>query len=68
MNPGRGGRDSHGQRRGARDSRGPYVWRTHTGAELDRLDVVHPGEHTYDLRGGYRALSLRRLLCDLKPL
>lgn len=35
---------------------------------LDRLDVVHPGEHTYDLRGGYRALALRRLLLDLKPL
>jgi hypothetical protein len=35
---------------------------------LDRLDVVHPGPHTYGMKGGFRALSLRRLLSDLKPL
>jgi predicted AAA+ superfamily ATPase len=35
---------------------------------LDRLDVVHPGPDTYALKGGFRALSLRRLLSDLRPL
>ena len=35
---------------------------------LDRLDVVHPGRETYELRKGFRALSLRRVLEDLDPI
>ncbi len=35
---------------------------------LDRLDVVHPGRDTYELRKGFRALSLRRVLEDLDPI
>jgi uncharacterized protein len=36
--------------------------------KLARLDIVHPGRDTYDLRGGFRALALRRVLSDLEPL
>ena len=35
---------------------------------LDRLDVVHPGRETYELRKGFRALALRRVLEDLDPI
>ena len=35
---------------------------------LDRLDVVHAGEHTFPLGNRIRAVALRRLLVDLKPL
>ncbi len=35
---------------------------------LSSLDVVHAGDQTYPLRKGMRALSLRRILTDLKPL
>lgn len=43
----------------------------HVAAEdlrLDRLDIVHPGRDTYELRKGFRALALRRVLEDLEPL
>ncbi len=30
--------------------------------------VVHAGDQTFPLRKGIRALSLKRLLTDLKPL
>jgi predicted AAA+ superfamily ATPase len=36
--------------------------------QLDRLDVVHAGEHTYPLAEGIRALALSRLWTDLEPL
>ncbi len=36
--------------------------------KLTRLDVVYPGEETYPLAPKTRALPLRRLLADLKPL
>jgi predicted AAA+ superfamily ATPase len=35
---------------------------------LDRLDVVHAGEDTYELAPKIRALSSARLLDDLAPL
>lgn len=35
---------------------------------LDRLDVVHAGEETYELAPKVRALSSARLLDDLRPL
>jgi len=35
---------------------------------LDRLDVVHAGEHTWLMGDNTRALSLRRVLSDLDPL
>ena len=35
---------------------------------LSSLDVVHAGEETFPLREGIRALSLKRILTDLKPL
>lgn len=35
---------------------------------LDRLDVIHSGEHTYPLDGRIRAVALIRLLDDLSPL
>lgn len=33
---------------------------------LDRLDVIHAGEHTYALSDGIRAVALSRLLDDLE--
>src|SRR3990172_25551 len=36
--------------------------------KLERLDVIHAGEHSFALGGGFRAVALRRLLEDLKPL
>lgn len=36
--------------------------------KLDRLEVVHAGEHTFPLTESIRALSLSRLLEDLEPL
>ena len=35
---------------------------------LKRLDVVHAGEDTYPMSGRIRAVALRRLLRDIKPL
>ena len=35
---------------------------------LDRIDVVHAGDHTFPLADGLRAVSLRRLRDDLPPL
>ena len=35
---------------------------------LTSLDVVHAGDETFDLATGFRALALKRLLNDLKPL
>ncbi|MEO8500381.1 MAG: ATP-binding protein [Vicinamibacteria bacterium] len=35
---------------------------------LTSLEVVHAGDHTFPLREGIRALSLKRILTDLKPL
>lgn len=35
---------------------------------LDRLDVVHAGDHTFPLAEGMRAVSIRRILEDLEPL
>jgi predicted AAA+ superfamily ATPase len=53
------------------DTPGSATSSMHIAAEdlrLDRLDVVHPGPETYAMKGGFRALSLRRLLSDLRPL
>jgi uncharacterized protein len=36
--------------------------------ELDHLDVIHAGEHTFPLADNIRALALRRLQKDLSPL
>ena len=36
--------------------------------KLERLDVIHAGEHSFALGRGFRAVALRRLLEDLKPL
>ena len=36
--------------------------------KLSSLDVVHAGDHTFPLRTGIRALALKRILTDLKPL
>jgi predicted AAA+ superfamily ATPase len=36
--------------------------------KLQRLDVIHAGEHTFPLDTKIRAVSLSRLLEDLKPL
>jgi predicted AAA+ superfamily ATPase len=36
--------------------------------ELDRLDIVHAGHETYRLTDRIRALSLSRVVADLKPL
>lgn len=35
---------------------------------LDRLDLVHAGDHTFPLAEGIRALTFRRLFEDLEPL
>ena len=35
---------------------------------LSSLDLVHAGDQTFPLREGIRALSLKRILTDLKPL
>lgn len=35
---------------------------------LDRLDVIHAGEHTYPLAQGVRALALSHLQSELQPL
>lgn len=35
---------------------------------LERLDVVHAGDETFELPDGGRAVALRRLLEDLEPL
>jgi uncharacterized protein len=36
--------------------------------KLDSLDVVHAGEHTFDLAPRIRAVALSRVLVDLPPL
>lgn len=36
--------------------------------KLDRLHVVHAGEHTFPLAAGIEAIAARRLLDDLAPL
>ena len=35
---------------------------------LSSLGVVHAGDETFPLRDGIRALALKRMLTDLKPL
>ena len=35
---------------------------------LERLDVIHAGEHTFALADTVRAVALRRLFEDLRPL
>lgn len=35
---------------------------------LDHLDVVHAGEHTFQLTNRIRAVALRRVLADIEPL
>ena len=36
--------------------------------ELDRLDVLYPGDETYAIGEGMRAVGLARLLVDVEPL
>lgn len=36
--------------------------------KLHRLDVIHAGDDTFPLSPRVRAVSLKRLLVDLKPL
>jgi hypothetical protein len=36
--------------------------------QLERVDVVYPGEHTFPLADRVRALALPRLYEDLEPL
>lgn len=35
---------------------------------LDKIDLVHAGEHTFPLAEGFRAVALGRLLEDIEPL
>jgi hypothetical protein len=35
---------------------------------LDRLDLIHAGEHSFPLAEGVRALAFGRLFEDLEPL
>jgi predicted AAA+ superfamily ATPase len=35
---------------------------------LDRIDVIHAGDRTFDLARGIRAVALSRLLIDIQPL
>jgi hypothetical protein len=35
---------------------------------LERLDVIHAGEHTFPLADQVRAVALRRILEDIEPL
>ena len=35
---------------------------------LERLDVIHAGEHTFPLADTVRAVALRRIFEDLRPL
>ena len=35
---------------------------------LDRIDVIHAGDRTFDLARGIRAVALSRLLTDIQPL
>lgn len=35
---------------------------------LQRLDIVHSGDHTFELARGVRAVAFRRLLTDINPL
>jgi hypothetical protein len=36
--------------------------------KLEHVDVIHAGEHTYDLATGVRALAFSRLFDDVQPL
>jgi predicted AAA+ superfamily ATPase len=36
--------------------------------KLQRLDILHSGDHTFDLARGVRAVAFRRLLTDINPL
>ena len=36
--------------------------------KLDSLDVIHAGEHTFDLGTGVRAVSFGHMFEDVKPL
>ena len=36
--------------------------------KLDRIDVIHPGQHTFPLSDRIRAVALSRLFEDLEPL
>jgi hypothetical protein len=35
---------------------------------LERIDVIHAGEHTYLLTAGVRAVAFRSLPQDVEPL
>ena len=35
---------------------------------LDRIDVIHAGEATYEMAEGFRAVAFNRLLEDVGPL
>ena len=35
---------------------------------LDRIDVIHAGEHTFPLAKGIRAVAFERMLEDVEPL
>jgi hypothetical protein len=36
--------------------------------DLQRLDVIHAGDHTFALTKQVRTMALRRLLQDITPL
>lgn len=36
--------------------------------ELDSIDVIHAGDHTFPLGDGVRAVPLRRIADDVPPL
>ena len=36
--------------------------------QLERLDVVHAGDATFQLAENIRAVALRRVLSDIEPL
>jgi hypothetical protein len=35
---------------------------------LEHIDVIHAGDHTYELAAGVRALAFSRLFDDVQPL
>jgi uncharacterized protein len=45
----------------------PSMYHAREDLHLDRLDVIHAGDHTFPLAKGIRAVAFSRLLEDIKP-
>jgi uncharacterized protein len=46
----------------------PSIYHAREDLQLDRLDVIHAGNHTFPLAKGIRAVAFSRLLEYIKPL